>query len=360
MPSAAEVLSDPKFQALPLGEQLKVMQKVDPNFAALPAKDQGTVIATSRQKSLGTDRIGQKPKDEGFFPTLKKDVKEIPGMIGNAISHPGDTAEALGGAQHEQFQKGREDFSKPGIGNKISGVGHTMAGALPLVGPMAAQAGEELGGGQPGQGAAHALEALGPSALHEIPIGDAVKAIGKRVSQGYHSLDDVERMHVDRINEWQPNKPNPRLVTTKYPGPSTKYGDNSRTVPSPRAKASLPEPKTAKPTSTTKAAPDPKSPVDAPKRPTPGNPPAETSEAAEAIQAKALGKLLRGSKIRPDDAIKINEKEWPILAKQANVNPPSPKVVRMALEENRKLWAASQNDLQARRAAHFAKQGKTE
>ena len=64
------------------------------------------------------------------------------------------------------------------------------------------------------------------------------------------------------------------------------------------------------------------------------------------------------AKIRPDDAAKIKPEEWPLIAKQAKINPPSEKVARLALEENRKLWAASQNDLQARRAAHFAKNPK--
>ena len=53
--SPSEILSDPQFQALPLGEQLKVMRTTDPNFAGLPTKQQGLVIAKARQKSLGLD-----------------------------------------------------------------------------------------------------------------------------------------------------------------------------------------------------------------------------------------------------------------------------------------------------------------
>lgn len=116
---------------------------------------------------------------------------------------------------------------------------------------------------------------------------------------------------------------------------------------SPKAKASLPEPKTG---------------ANASGKATPGQPPVEQSEAAEAIQAKTLGKVLRQAKIRPDDAAHIKPEEWPMVAKQAKLNAPSEKVIRMALEENRKLWASgphSQGDLEARRKAFFAQQNQS-
>jgi len=112
--SPGEILSDPQFQSFPLGDQLKIMRKADPNFAAMNFKDQGTVIAKSRQKSLGLDNIGEKPKDAGFFSTLGHDIASIPGaLIATGTGEPGDTRKpgiipSIGAAQHAEFEKGRE------------------------------------------------------------------------------------------------------------------------------------------------------------------------------------------------------------------------------------------------------------
>lgn len=345
MPTPSEVLSDPNFQGLPLGEQLKVMQQVDPSFAGLSAKDQGTVIAKSRQKSLGTDKIGEKPKDAGFGRTLVSDVAGIPGaLMATGTGEKGDTRPPgiipkIGTAQHEQFQKGREDFKQ---GNYVSGAGHTLAGAVPVLGPLAATAGEEIGSGQYGQAAAHSAELFTPY-LKDVPAGKIVKAGAKAVSETFPDLHPIAKAAIKRVPgggmamdlaDWAKRLSNRKPAASPVPAPPiTKWHS--------QAEGALPEPKTG---------------VDASKRPMPGKPPAETSGAMEEVGAKAIGKLLRNAKIRPEDAGKITEDEWPMIAKQAGVKPPSPKAIRAALEENRKLWAASQGDLQARRAAHFAKQ----
>lgn len=167
----SEILRDPEFLELPLGEQLKVMRSVDPEFTSLPLKNQGTVLARAKQRYMGTDKLGEKPKDEGFFGTLKKDVMAIPG----ALINPLGTVRSLAQAQHEQFEKGRSDLER---GEYLSGAGHMAAGALPVLGPMAATVGEEVGSGQYGQAAAHALE-LGLPYLKEIPAGKIARSVGQ-------------------------------------------------------------------------------------------------------------------------------------------------------------------------------------
>ena len=163
--SPGEILSDPQFQSFPLGDQLKIMRKADPNFAAMNFKDQGTVIAKSRQKSLGLDNIGEKPKDAGFFSTLGHDIASIPGsLIATGTGEPGDTRKpgiipSIGAAQHAEFEKGR---TAPTL---MERAGYTLAGAIPVVGPMAAGIGEEIAGGQYGEAGAHALELAAPGAL---------------------------------------------------------------------------------------------------------------------------------------------------------------------------------------------------
>src|SRR5574341_1904597 len=44
MPTPQEVLADPKFQALPEQERVKVLLRVDPNFGQLPPDQQLKVV----------------------------------------------------------------------------------------------------------------------------------------------------------------------------------------------------------------------------------------------------------------------------------------------------------------------------
>lgn len=166
MATPAEILSDPNFHALPLGDRLSVLRSVDPNFAALHPKDQGSVISAAQQRLTGIDKIGNASQDKGFLSTIGEDLAAIPGALYNAVSSPKKTLESLAAAQHEQFEKGRKEFGK---GNYIEAAGHTLAGALPVLGPAAATAGEEFGEGKYGQGAAHALELLGTEAAKALP-----------------------------------------------------------------------------------------------------------------------------------------------------------------------------------------------
>lgn len=171
MPSDIDsVLADPEFHALPLGSRLDLLRRNYPEFASLNPNDQGRLIAKTQQDAIGaTAVINKQPAaDPGFWSTLGHDAIGIPAAVAGAVMHPVDTATKLAAAQHNEFQKGRDAF---GQGDYVSAAGHTLAGALPLIGPAAAQAGEELGGGQAGAGAAHALELLGPSAYSAA--GDA-------------------------------------------------------------------------------------------------------------------------------------------------------------------------------------------
>jgi hypothetical protein len=64
--------------------------------------------------------------------------------LGQAIAHPIDTGTALVKAQGAQFGKAADEFRQ---GRYSEAVGHTMAGALPLIGPAAANVGEQIGAG---------------------------------------------------------------------------------------------------------------------------------------------------------------------------------------------------------------------
>src|SRR6185369_16727360 len=162
MPSPQEILADPNFHALPLGERLKVMRTVDPNFAALPAKDQGTVLYQSAASlHPATDSSASQPEDKGFLSTIGSDLMALPGGVISAAMNPGDTLRNATQARLALRPKAAQALKE---GNYMGAAGYGLASMMPFVGPAAAQAGEELGGGQPGQGTAHATELLAPFA----------------------------------------------------------------------------------------------------------------------------------------------------------------------------------------------------
>jgi hypothetical protein len=120
-------------------------------------------------------------QDQGFLPTLWNGVKSLPSSAMEFLSgHPMQSMYNAAGEQAGATKEalGRNDYS--------SAIGHTLGGVLaPLGGAQAVQAGEEIGGGQPQQGAAHALEVLAPYTAHgisELPLQSPVtKGPGKFV-----------------------------------------------------------------------------------------------------------------------------------------------------------------------------------
>lgn len=157
MADISDVLQQDDFKALPLPEQLKVARKF-PEFAGLPPKEQGTVLYRLKAATL-PDGLPPSPKDAGFLKTLGTDLKSLPGALYEAVRHPLDTRDAIeaaAGQQRDEAVKAAKEGRYPEM------VGHGVASLMPVIGPAAAQAGQELGGGQPGQGAAHALELLAP------------------------------------------------------------------------------------------------------------------------------------------------------------------------------------------------------
>lgn len=176
MPEAIEFLTNPEFHKLPLGDRLEVLRK-DPNFSSLNSKDQGEIVSRAQQKLAGGQPVVNKPEDAGFFSTLGHDVANIPSGMIQAVSHPLDTYRADKGARDSLHAQAQQDFQK---GQYSSAFGHNLASYIPFIGPQASQAGEELGSGQTGQGAAHATEALLPFMGRSIPgvskLGQAAKA----------------------------------------------------------------------------------------------------------------------------------------------------------------------------------------
>jgi hypothetical protein len=167
------LLSDPEFLALDEPTQRQVLSRLDPEFSKLSREQYQEfrlkVSPPTPQQSAQlakNDRIiqGMEPlKDQGLLPTLWNDIKALPSRTMDFLSgHPMHDMYNASGEQADAAKEAlrRNDYS--------SAIGHTLAGVLPVVGPSASQAGEELGGGQPGQGAAHTIEMLAPMVTHGV------------------------------------------------------------------------------------------------------------------------------------------------------------------------------------------------
>jgi hypothetical protein len=103
-------------------------------------------------------------------------VNIISGLY-NAVRHPIDTGRAVINAQVDQGRQAAELFRRGGVANTVEGIGRSAAAALPLIGPAAAHAGEEIGSGDPRRMATGVGEAVGMAAA-----GPAARAVTTRVA----------------------------------------------------------------------------------------------------------------------------------------------------------------------------------
>lgn len=92
---------------------------------------------------------------------LYEAAKAAPALSGPELTLfvPKEILKNIGSAQLEQVKKGWDAFQQ---GHVSEGIGHLAAGALPVVGPMAAQAGEDIGAGKPRYGIGEAIGTLLP------------------------------------------------------------------------------------------------------------------------------------------------------------------------------------------------------
>lgn len=165
-----DVLGDPDFHSLPLGDRLDILRRNYPEFSTLHPDDQGRLIAKTQQDAVGTTAAiqNQQPTSgDSFIPALAKRIQAIPSAImATGTGAPGDTRPlgilpSMAHAQHEQFQKAHDALKQ---GRYIEAAGYGMAGALPIFGPPAAQIGDEIGASHIGEAAADAALLAGPEA----------------------------------------------------------------------------------------------------------------------------------------------------------------------------------------------------
>lgn len=119
-------------------------------------------------KGIYLDETGEPVSKPGFATGLREGLG-IPGSIPEAVTmakglgqmvlHPYEAAKGIVGQQVEQFQKAGEALEQ---GSPIEAGGRVLAGALPLIGPAAARAGEAIGAGQTAYGVGQATGLVAP------------------------------------------------------------------------------------------------------------------------------------------------------------------------------------------------------
>lgn len=102
------------------------------------------------------------------LPALEMLYDAQRGMFGgdvDAALRSGQRLRGMGTAQVEQFKKAKDAYDQ---GRISEAVGHTVAGALPLMGPAAASAGEQIGSGDVAGGLGTAAGILGGVVAPEV------------------------------------------------------------------------------------------------------------------------------------------------------------------------------------------------
>jgi hypothetical protein len=94
----------------------------------------------------------------------------------NTVAHPIDTATAMISAQGAQLSKAKADIDQ---GRYVEAAGHGLAGVLPIVGPAAAAAGEQIGGGDVAGGLGRAVGLIGPVVAAAPVLRAGGRLVGK-------------------------------------------------------------------------------------------------------------------------------------------------------------------------------------
>ncbi len=154
------------------------------NFPAGMSKDDMASALSQLPPKGGADMSG--PGEPQTWGTVGQHLLQIPEGILNSVLHPIDTAHALLSAQLDQFSKARDQLRQaasyplgsPGqIETGLSGLAHGAAGAIPLIGPAAANAGEELSRGDFAGGLTDTATTLGAGA-----VGKGVQTLAEKAA----------------------------------------------------------------------------------------------------------------------------------------------------------------------------------
>ncbi len=167
------IFKDPEFRGMQSQDKVKVLTAADPEFGKLTPEDKMKVLISGLYPHIYD--AAPEAHDNGFWNTIGNDLMHVPESLYKLVTGDPKTYQGLIQAQVNE--------AKQASLGSVEGLGHGLAAILPLVGPMAAQAGTEIGEGATGQGFAHATELLAPSLGPKVVKG-AMTVVPKAV-EGY-------------------------------------------------------------------------------------------------------------------------------------------------------------------------------
>lgn len=132
-------------------------------------------------------------------------ITAVKGVIGAVVPEawggtgPLNTARNMVNAQVDQFGKAREDFEQ---GRYSQMVGHGMAGALPILGPVAAEAGEQIESGDVAGGLGKATGILAPF-VAKNPVRAVARTAGRVLPQSARAavVESLESGAASRVSD---------------------------------------------------------------------------------------------------------------------------------------------------------------
>jgi hypothetical protein len=140
-----------------------------------PVTFRGADVARLPTKPVGTEDFLPTPDPQGsatgrFLSNAGEMLNPITALqsLFGAIRHPIDTAGNIIGAQVDQ---GRQAIDNAKQGRYVEAMGHTGAALLPVLGPAAAQAGEQIGSGDIAGGLGKTVGLLAPVAAPAVLRG---------------------------------------------------------------------------------------------------------------------------------------------------------------------------------------------
>lgn len=190
------------------GDRMPTESELRQIFATMGA-DKGAEPRTVRQPGAATMGEVLQSKPEGsaswrFASNLGEVLNPVAMVKGayQAVTSPIDTAKGIVGAQAEQFGKAKTAYDE---GRYSEMFGHGAASLLPILGPQAAQAGEQIGAGDVAGGMGRATGILTPFAVKGAM--DYRRAPSARTAT---KADRLEREAVDQVSKGVLSPANPR------------------------------------------------------------------------------------------------------------------------------------------------------
>lgn len=138
-------------------------------------------------------------------------IAGVKGLMG-AVAHPIQTGGAILRSQGDQFVKAYGDWKK---GHYVEAAGHAAAGALPLVGPAAAEAGETIASGDIAGGLGKGVGLVGSMlAPGRAPgkVGEAVEGASNTLKKGAERIISSNLKTPESLINRNPTKNIPRIV----------------------------------------------------------------------------------------------------------------------------------------------------